>query len=100
MTLLLGLRAGQRKGRIRRTRARIAARKAAGQDARDDERWQAIELDFLRTLEDLLKDNRAPRHVSDVGQPDGSRIWCGCASDAHGSHSERVPLPLRPAPRA
>jgi hypothetical protein len=44
------------KGRIRRTRARVAARNAAGQDAGDDERWLAIELDFLRTLEDLLKE--------------------------------------------
>lgn len=44
------------KSRIRRTQARIVTRKAAGQDARDDERWLAIELDFLRTLEGLLKE--------------------------------------------
>ena len=39
------------KGRIRRTQARFVARKAAGQDARYDEKWRAVEPDFLSTLE-------------------------------------------------
>ena len=44
------------KGRIRRMQARIVARKAAGQDARDDEKWLAVELDFLNILEGRLKE--------------------------------------------
>jgi hypothetical protein len=37
------------KGRIRRAQAHI-------QDARYDEKWLAVELDFLSILEGLLKD--------------------------------------------
>ena len=44
------------KGRVRRTQARIVARQAAGQDARDDEKWLAVELDFLNILEGRLKE--------------------------------------------
>jgi hypothetical protein len=39
------------KGRIRRTQARIVARKAAGQDARYGEKWLAVELDFLSIID-------------------------------------------------
>src|SRR4029453_8814478 len=44
------------KGRISRTQARINARKAAGQDARYDEKWLAVELDFQSILEGRLKE--------------------------------------------
>jgi len=37
------------------TQIRINARKAAGPDSRDDEKWFATELDFLSILVDALK---------------------------------------------
>jgi hypothetical protein len=40
----------------RATQIRINARKAAGLDARDDEKWLATELDFLSIHVDALKE--------------------------------------------
>ena len=45
------------KGRIRRTQARIVARGGCGsRRARYDEKWLAVELDFLSILEGRLKE--------------------------------------------
>ena len=42
--------------RIRVRQARIDARKAAGLDTADDEKWLATELDFLSIVVDVLKE--------------------------------------------
>jgi len=42
--------------RIRVRQARIDARKAAGLDTTDDEKWLATELDFLSIVVDVLKE--------------------------------------------
>ena len=42
--------------RIRVTQTRISARKAAGLDTKDDEKWLATELDFLDILVNLMKE--------------------------------------------
>jgi hypothetical protein len=61
--------------RIGITQALIAVRKAAGQTASEDEKWLAIERDFLAILENALKELQGPvvldAHVPSADRRDG-----------------------------